>query len=54
MFKYLLHSSLASYDAATKKWTFDLDRRISNPTSLRLAKAAYSTVTPAPTQWWCT
>ena len=43
MFKYLLHSSLANYDAATKKWTFDLDRRISNPTSLRLAKAAYST-----------
>ena len=43
MFKYLLHSSLANYDAATKKWTFDLDRRISNPTALRLAKAAYST-----------
>jgi len=43
MFKYLLHSSLANYDAATKKWTFNLDRRISNPTALRLAKAAYST-----------
>ena len=43
MFKFLLHSSLANYDATTKKWTFDLDKRISNPTSLRLAKAAYST-----------
>ena len=43
MYKYLLHSSLSSYDAASKKWTFNLDRRISTPTSLRLAKAAYST-----------
>ena len=43
MFKYLLHSSLSTYDATTKRWTFNLDRRISNPTSLRLAKAVYST-----------
>ena len=43
MFKFLAHSSLASYDAVTKTWTFDLDKRISNPTSLRLAKATYST-----------
>ncbi len=43
MFKYLLHSSLSTYDSTTCTWTFNLDRRISNPTSLRLAKAVYST-----------
>ena len=43
MFKYLLHSSLANYDATSKTWKFELDRRISNPTSLRVAKITYST-----------
>ena len=40
--KYLLHSSQATYNAVTKKWTFNLDQRISNPTSLRLVKATFS------------
>ena len=43
MLKYLLHSSLANYDTVTKRWTFTLDRRISNPTRIRLRKATYST-----------
>ena len=41
--KYLLHSSQATYDAASKRWIFDLDQRISNPTRLRLAKATFTT-----------
>ena len=41
--KYLLHSSKATYDATTKKWIFDLDQRIHNPTQLRLAKATFTT-----------
>ena len=41
--KYLLHSSHATYNSTTKKWIFDLDRRISNPTVIRLAKATFTT-----------
>ena len=41
--KYLLHSSKATYDATTKKWVFDLDQRIHNPTQLRLTKATFTT-----------
>ena len=41
--KYLLHSSQATYDAASKRCIFDLDQRISNPTRLRLAKATFTT-----------
>ena len=41
--RFLLHSSLANYDAATRKWVFALDKRISNPVSLRVVKATYST-----------
>ena len=51
MQKFLLHSSLANYDAVTKRWTFALEKRLSNPTRIRLRKATYSTpgdVSPHP------
>ena len=47
MFKYLLHSSLANYDATTKVWTFSLDRRISHPRRIRINSAAYIAPTMA-------
>ena len=51
MQKFLLHSSLANYDAVSKRWTFALEKRLSNPTRIRLRKATYSTpgdVSPHP------
>ena len=39
--KYLLHSEDATYDTATKKWTFDLDQRISNPREIILSNATF-------------
>ena len=41
--RFLLHSSLSTYNSVTKKWVFSLDKRISNPTSVRVVKATYST-----------
>ena len=43
--KYLAHSADASYDAPTKTWSFDLGRRVGNPTSLVLSKACFSVPT---------
>ena len=43
--KYLAHSADASYDAPSKTWTFDLGRRVGNPTSLVLSKACFSVPT---------
>ena len=43
--KFLLHSSEATFDAASKKWFFNLDKRISNPTSIVLSKATFSCTT---------
>ena len=40
--KFLLHSSQAAYDSASKKWIFNLDQRIHNPTQIRLAKATFT------------
>ena len=51
MQKFLLHSSLANYDSVSKRWTFALEKRLSNPTRIRLRKATYSTpgdVSPHP------
>ena len=48
--RLLLHSEDASYDATTKKYGFQLDRRIDKPKKLRVAKACYSasTITAYP------
>ena len=43
--KYLAHSTDAAYDAATKRWTFDLGRRVPRPTSLVISKACFSVPT---------
>ena len=43
--RLLLHSEDASYDATTKKYRFQLDRRIDKPKQLRVAKAFYSAAT---------
>ena len=43
--KYLAHSTDASYDSTTKKWTFDLGRRVPNPVSLVLSKACFTVPT---------
>ena len=44
MVRYLLHNSDATYDETAKVWHFNLDRRISNPTRLKLNKATFSPV----------
>ena len=41
--KYLLHSDQATFDATSKKWFFNLDRRISNPRLLKLMQATFTT-----------
>ena len=43
--RYLLHHEDATYDTATKTYWFNLDRRISNPTRIRVNKAAYTAAT---------
>ena len=43
--KYLLHYSDATYDSTTKKWLFTLDRRISNPRSIRISACAFTAST---------
>ena len=45
MVRFLLHSDNATYNATTKKYTYSLDKRISNPSSIRLAKASYQHAT---------
>ena len=39
--RYILDSANASFDSATSTWTFDLDRRLSNPRTLRVEKAVF-------------
>ena len=49
--KFLLHSSNAAYDAATKTFVYNLDRRLANPRSLQVERATFtpvSTLTPMP------
>ena len=41
--KFLLHSNLATFDATSKKWFFNLDKRISNPRVIKLAQATFTT-----------
>ena len=43
--RYLLHHSDATYDQTTKKWTFTLDRRISNPRSITIKKCVFTAST---------
>ncbi len=48
--RYLFHHSDAAFDATSKRWKFTLDRRISNPRSIRLTKCVFtaSTATSYP------
>ena len=39
--RYLLHSAEATYNAITKKFVYSLDRRIQDPTSIKLTKASF-------------
>jgi hypothetical protein len=39
--RYLLHHSDSTYDAATKRFTFTLDKRISNPVFFRVNKVTF-------------
>ena len=41
-YRFLLHSEDATYVAATKTWTFELDQRIDRPTNISVAKAHYA------------
>ncbi len=43
--KYLLHYSDATYNSTTKKWLFTLDRRISNPRSIRISACTFTAST---------
>ena len=43
--RFLLHHSNASFDATTKTWTFNLDRRFSNPRSISIQKAVFQSDT---------
>ena len=43
--RFLLHHEDAVYDTATKTYYFNLDRRIANPTRIRVSKAAYTAAT---------
>ena len=43
--RFLLHHSNACYDATTKTWTFNLDRRFSNPRSISIQKAVFQSDT---------
>ena len=40
--RYLLHHSEATFNTVTKRWVFTLDRRISNPRSIRLNKCVFT------------
>ena len=49
--KFLLHSSNAAYDAATKTFVYNLDRRLANPRTLQVERATFtpvSTLSPMP------
>ena len=43
--RYLLHHSDSTYDAATKRFTFTLDKRISNPVFFRVNKVTFTAPT---------
>ncbi len=45
--RYLLHHSDSTYDATTKRFTFTLDRRISNPVFFRINKVTFTAATAA-------
>jgi len=43
--KFLLHSSEATYESATKKFLYNLDERITNPTVIQISKACFTCTT---------
>ena len=45
--RYIIHSSDCTYDTATHTHSITLDRRISNPTTFRIASALYEAPTLA-------
>lgn len=45
--RFLVHSEDATFDAATGKYFFNLDRRIADPLRIRVTQAAYTAATQA-------
>ena len=45
--RFLVHHDNSTYDAATKRFYFNLDQRISNPTRIKVSKASYTASTTA-------
>ena len=45
--RYLLHHTDASYNSVTKKWIVTTDRRVSNPTSIRIATCTFTAAAAA-------
>ena len=45
--RFLVHSEDATFDAATGKYFFNLDRRIADPLRIRITQAAYTAATQA-------
>ena len=43
--RFLLHDSEAVYNATDWKWYFNLDRRIENPTLIRVGKCSFTAAT---------
>ena len=43
--KYLLHYTDATYDSTRKVWVFTLDRRFSNPRSIRINSCTFTAAT---------
>ena len=47
MVRYLVHSGNSTYDAAQRKFVYNLDRRFPNPTRVKVSKANYIATTAA-------
>ena len=40
--RYLLHHTDATYDSTSKRWFYNLDRRVSNPTAIVVSSCTYT------------
>ena len=45
--RYLLHHTDATYDSTTKRWMYNIDRRVSNPTFLTVLTCTYTAAAAA-------
>ena len=52
MVVYRFHSDKATYDATTRRYTFTLDRRVPNATSVAIRKAGYRAARHSGTAAW--